>query len=411
MGGAKSMGTKAKSSFGSFAKSARLDGGYGLREAAREMGVSGAYLSSVENGSENPSGKLMESMARLYGVPLEDLTSRATKPRATAAAHGRAMQLSPELRALYRLGTELDADGLEELIRKFLQEKGITDDKEIEKKLLQLKSELPRINKNARDGLFAAEARPRFLSKRKIADMAYERLRRNGLTEESYKPPTPIETLVDNEDGLLYRIEELRSDKRGNPMVLGLTGWDEGGNRQIVINSCLADSDRASDVHRFNFTLGHELFHAVEHLPRMPKERVGSLNRVHLGGAIFVENEQRKFRSPAERAVNAWATKSGGPRVLATDEDWREWQANVFSSALLMPEWAVREEFEARVGTQSIVLDHNRNPRDAALDLADKRVFDSTVYDRSLADLFGVSRQAMAIRLLELGLVGEEVED
>lgn len=405
------MGTKSKSIFGSFVKSARLKAGYGLREAAREMGVSGAYLSNVENGIEDPSGKLMESMARLYGVPLEDLTSRATKPRASAAAHGRAMQLSPELRALYRLGAELDADGLEELIRKFLQEKGITDDKEIEKKLLQLKSELPRINKNAKDGLFAAEARPRFLTKRKIADMASERLRKNGLTEETYEPPTPIEMLVDNEDGILYRIEELRSDKRGNPLVLGLTGWDESGNRQIVINSFLADSDRRSDVHRFNFTLGHELFHAIEHLPRMPKERVGQLNRVHLAGAIFVEGEQRKFRSPAERAVNAWANDSGGARVLATNEDWREWQANVFSSALLMPGWAVRKEFEARVGAESVVLAHIENLRDAALDLADKRVFDSEVYDRSLADLFNVSRQAMAIRLLELGLVTEEVED
>jgi transcriptional regulator with XRE-family HTH domain len=404
------MGMKSKDSFGSFAKAARLKVGLGLREAAREMGISAAYLSRVENEIENPSGRLMEHMARVYGAPLEEVTSKATKPRASAAAYGRAMQLSPELRALYRLGAELDADGLAELIRKFLHDKGITDEKEIEKRLLKLKSELPRTNTNARDGLFASEARPRFLSKRKIADMAYDRLRRNALTEESYSPPTPIELIVDSEDGILYRVEELRSDRRGNPLVLGLTGWDESGNRQIVINSLLADSDRKTDVHRFNFTLGHELFHAIEHLPRMPKDRVGPLNRMHLGNAVFVEGEPSKFRSPAERAVNIWASKAAGPRVLTTDEDWREWQSNVFSSVLLMPEWAVREEFSLRVGAQSVMLDQEKNPRDAALDIADKRVFESKIYDQSLADLFGVSRQAMAIRLLELDLV-QEVQD
>jgi len=70
--------------------------------------------------------------------------------------------------------------------------------------------------------------------------------------------------------------------------VLGLTGWDEGGNRQIVINSVLADRQWESEEHRFNFTLGHELFHAIEHLPRVPREAVAPLARIQVCDAVFV---------------------------------------------------------------------------------------------------------------------------
>lgn len=348
----------------------------------------------------------MEHLARHYKIPVEELTSRATKPKASAAAHGRTMQASPELRALYRLGAQVEAVELAEFIRNFLRDKGVNET-EIEKQLAQLKSELPRIAKNARDGLFAAEAKPRFLSKRKITSMAYETLRRNGLGEENYIPPTPIELLVDNEDGVLYRIEELKSDKRGNPLVLGLTGWDESGNRQIVINTMLADSSRESDAHRFNFTLGHEFFHALEHLPRVPREAIAPMARTQTYGALFVEGERVNYRSHAARAVDSWAEKTAGPRGLTTDEDWREWQANVFSSSLLMPEWAVRAEFQLRLEAEDVTVVQPTSLRDYALQLAGERVFQFKIHDQSLADLFAVSRQAMAIRLMELGLIKE----
>jgi Zn-dependent peptidase ImmA (M78 family) len=122
---------------------------------------------------------------------------------------------------------------------------------------------------------------------------------------------------------------------------------------------------------------------------------------------VFVDGKPLKFRSAAERAVDSWVNKHTGPRGLSTDEDWREWQANVFSSALLMPEWAVEAEFRQRLGSEAMVVDRCANSRDAALQVASQEVFESDVYDQSLAELFGVSRQAMAIRLLELGLVKE----
>ena len=181
------MGAKPKSNFGPFAKEARLKAGFGLRQVARDIGISAAYLSRVENGIEDPSGKLIENLARHYKIPIEELTSRATKPKASAAAHGRTMQASPELRALYRLGAQIEAVELAEFIRNFLREKGVSEG-EIEKQLAQLKSELPRVAKNARDGLFAAEAKPRFLSKRRIASIASSTPRRRTCNARR-KPP------------------------------------------------------------------------------------------------------------------------------------------------------------------------------------------------------------------------------
>jgi Zn-dependent peptidase ImmA (M78 family)/transcriptional regulator with XRE-family HTH domain len=389
---------------GRFLKSARIRVGLGLRQVARNIGISAAHLSRIENNAMFPSGQLMLRLAQVYGLPIEQLTAKNKKPRASAAAHGHAMQASPELRALYRLVSQLDAEHIEDLIREMLRGRGI-DESEIEKQLASLKAELPRVARNAKDGLFAAEAKPRFLTKARIEEMAYEKLRSYGIDEDNYKPPTPIELLVEEEKDLLYRVEPLKNDTRGNPLVLGLTGWDEHGTRQIVINSLLADSNRSSDEHRFFFTLAHELFHAFEHLGRVPKHIVAPLTRVQLCDAFLAESVDLKRQSPATRAVSKWADGKVGSRNLSTDEDWREWQANVFASAILMPKWAVRAEFRARFGDGPISVDGSENVRDFALWIA-SNCGDGLDGDRpSLMEVFRVSRQAMAIRLLGLGLV------
>src|SRR5260370_39242739 len=121
------MATKSKGSFGSFAKAARLNVPLGLRQVAREIGISASYLSKVENDLDDPSGELMSHMARLYNVSMEELTRRAASPRASAAAHGHAVQASAELRALYRLAAQLEAGTGQEIIRRALRKKGAAD--------------------------------------------------------------------------------------------------------------------------------------------------------------------------------------------------------------------------------------------------------------------------------------------
>ncbi len=395
--------TPKPQSFGKFARDARLKANRGLRDVSREIGISSAYLSRVENDVEVPSGELIVHMARLYNVPVENFTAKVISPRASAAAHGQTVQESPELRALYRLRSELDSEAVEAFIRKFLREQSMTEE-DIEKKLASLKSELPRVSGSMRDGLFAAEAKPRRLTRLQIAAIAHEMLERNGVTEQNYEPPTPIELIVENEPGVIYKIEELKCDKYGNPLVLGLTGWDNSGSRRIVVNSVLADSDGQSDEARFNFTLAHELFHAVEHLPRAAKVNGRPLARLQ----VFIEGSPARSDSVAERVVNSWARKSTGPRTLTTDEDWREWQANTFASELLMPHWAVIREFRERLTAEKFLLKNGENPRESALTLAGEQQFVSGFFEASLADLFAVSRQAMAIRLLQLRLLEEE---
>ena len=90
-----------------------------------------------------------------------------------------------------------------------------------------------------------------------------------------------------------------------------------------------------------------------------------------------------------------------------TQEDWREWQSNYFSAALLAPEWAVVPELERRIGEGIIEVKEGENPRDVALSVAGENEFESGRRKESLAELFAVSRQAMAVRLLGLGLVKE----
>jgi len=393
--------------FGQFARQCRQSANLGLRQASRSMGISAAYLSRVESNTDPPSPVLLHKMSQAYNTPIGELAAKARARdasgyRSAAAAHGLTMESNAELRALYRMGTRLSPEKVQTLLRQMLSEEGFSDE-DIERELARLRSELPRVSNNGRDGLFATEARPRRLSKARIAEMAARLLHRNGLCQENYDPPTPVELIVESESGIAYKIARLKCDKYGRPVVLGLTGWDDNGNRQIIVNSALADGRSECDERRFNFTLAHELFHAIEHLPRVPNSPAAPLARMQ----VFVDTHCSKPRSIAEKAVSRWAGDNAGPQSLKTDEDWREWQSNTFASALLMPDYAILGELRKRGRSQAASAGLPLNPREIALQLADERFYDSGFYEHSLADRFAVSRQAMAIRLLELGVVRE----
>src|SRR5687768_12157152 len=102
--------------FGEFVRKARVDRGLALREAARRMDYSASYLSRVESGDETASPKLIATMSSEYGVPIEKLTELA--PNKRPGVHGHMLQGSPELRALYRLGSILDAGEVDDVLRK-----------------------------------------------------------------------------------------------------------------------------------------------------------------------------------------------------------------------------------------------------------------------------------------------------
>lgn len=395
-------------SFGRFARRQRQAAGLGLRQAARLMGMSATYLSRVESDTDPPSAKLLHEMANAYKLPISDLAAQARArigDRSAAAAHGLALESSAELRALYRMGTSLSAEEIQQFLRDYLREKKGFSENEIEYELAKLKSELPRIVKG-RDDMFASQVRPRRLSKERIDKAAYSLLARYGLDEKTFSPPTPVELIVEQEPGIKYRIDKLACKKTGEPLVLGLTGWNDDGDREIIINGVLADSSNKTDGHRFNFTLAHELFHAIEHLPLTAPAVMPGMARIQFCDTAYSPPLVQSL-SGAARAVDRWAAIDSGPRSLNNDEDWREWQANTFAAALLMPRWGVTTEFQRRLGTDSINVPQGSKPREVALEIAGGILFNHVVYERSLGEIFAVSRQAMAIRLLDLKLVRE----
>jgi transcriptional regulator with XRE-family HTH domain len=304
--------------FGELARSARTAVGLGLREAAKKMGVSAAYLSRVENHIDPPSADLIVKMSRAYNCPLEKLSAAAKRP-AMNPQLVTAINSREHLRILYRIGMEelLTVDELEEFLRSVLRRRCSTEE-EVERELARLREELPRIRGSEREDLVASDIKPRYLTKRAIASMAYQILESSGMGPSSYVPPTPIDRLVDEQDGIRYSIANLPSKQR-QPIVLGLSRWNLLGEREIVINSVLVENQNGTSEQRFNFTLGHELFHAVEHLPLAKMSAGSSLTRI-----VLVERDPSiQQRTAAQRAVDRWA-KSSKPGVLVTNEDWRE---------------------------------------------------------------------------------------
>jgi transcriptional regulator with XRE-family HTH domain len=182
--------------FGQFVRQARIKAGLTLREAARRMGYSASFVSRVEAGDEPASAKLISAMAHEYGVKIEEFTKRATDK--ASGVYGNSLRSSPELRALYRLGTVLTPQEIETVLRTFLKERYHLDGEELEAELRKLRAELPRLRSGG-EGLFAADVTPRRLTERRITTMADRFLQRHGLTLGAYTPPTPLEALVDAE--------------------------------------------------------------------------------------------------------------------------------------------------------------------------------------------------------------------
>ena len=70
-----------------------------------------------------------------------------------------------------------------------------------------------------------------------------------------------------------------------------------------------------------------------------------------------------------------------------------------------MPPWAIKKEFMDRTGIAAMKSSENANPKELAFTVATDKIFGSRIFERSLNQLFKVSAQAMAIRLLTLKLV------
>lgn len=133
----------------------------------------------------------------------------------------------------------------------------------------------------------------------------------------------------------------------------------------IVIDSTLTESDNRG---RENFTVMHEVFHQILHK------------------SYFEHNTVDYAHTTSSRTIRG----IGGRRELLTDMDWIEWQANTCAAAFLMPQNLVKEKVvEYQDGEPTV------SRRDCLIGGLVPQ----------LAEEFGVSQEAMRIRLSEIQLI------
>ena len=158
--------------------------------------------------------------------------------------------------------------------------------------------------------------------------------------------------------------EVLVMDDDGNRLVYPLDG------RTILIESDLYKNEKQRG--RYHFTMVHEVSHQI--LDRLYPECGRNVSaRIHYSMA--------------------------GSRPAYPVTDWAEWQANVLSSTLLMPVELVLSalnSFGLACGIRIL-----------------NKVFSPDVYDRfcQAADSLEVSKQALALRLKRMGLLGADYLD
>lgn len=387
--------------YGSAAQEARRNAGLNLREAARKLDLSPSYLSKIElDRCAPPSAELIRRMATLYRVSVNSLLIYA-KERVDEIIGGEVRE-NAGLSALYHLASDMTSDEILTIVRGLLNKLPADERASWEAKM---KAEFPRLSAG-RLRMFAPRVRPRFLSKADLRRAAERLLAAHGITRYNYEPPTPIEDIIENTENLSLHPSdgvEMQCQRDGSPLVLGLTRWDWLGRGRIIeVNENLYLSDRPTSRHRLNYTLAHELWHAVEHLPLMDKQarQCGGMFRMAVDTSVLSELQPKRW----------WSKNT--KRKLDTWEDWQEWQAQTFAAEVLMPHWHVRQEFRRRFRADQVVTPKGYQQREYADELASCDSLPAGEFCDPFHETYDVSRQAMAIRLcaLELVLPPEDVE-
>lgn len=196
--------------------------------------------------------------------------------------------------------------------------------------------------------------------------------------------PVPVETVVTKVLGWHLELVDIvgaQFDNNGEFVGPNHGESDPAAQRILVSMRQRGEAEK-------RFTIAHEIGHAVLHAHKVtPANRTRSVRPVERRAAMSPQPLQQRL----------------------------EREADVFAAALLMPEKAVRTQFKQlfgvdRVLAQSMEIANGEGTlrparhtlRDHATELAKRRVSAET---KSLAEFFGVSIAAMAIRICELRLI------
>ncbi len=149
----------------------------------------------------------------------------------------------------------------------------------------------------------------------------------------------------------------------------------------IIIDRTLLEPGQE---HRYRFTVGHECAHSIFHGPKLSDPYQEYLN------LYYADSEQgtpMMFR--CNLSDREFVKKAN---TLWTDKQWMEWQADAFSSSILMPKSVVKK-----------VVDEI-SPRTMRYSKRDELI-------RGVSRVFQVSRKAAEIRLEGLCLIVSEEDD
>jgi len=193
------------------------------------------------------------------------------------------------------------------------------------------------------------------------------------------RPPIPAEEIMEWFLELELGFDDLPR-RLGMPDVLGAT-WV--GEKRVLIDESLDPTLPTVVEGRYRFTVAHEIGHWQLH--------------------------RRYFQNdPAQASL---FTTSAEPSIVCrtgSRKDPMEWQADYFAGQLLMPKEMVFGAWEARYGSlEPYVAVDEIDDLSARWSLAEDRT-PTVSAARELAEEFGVSGQAMQIRLLGLRLIKTE---
>lgn len=213
-----------------------------------------------------------------------------------------------------------------------------------------------------------------WLSKDTISDAAsWLRAQYQTTTSRPATPPIPVEDIIERGLGLKLGFTDLRKKLKIDD-VLGATYVND---KLICVDQSLVDNENEG---RLCFTFAHEAGHWVLH---------------------------REF------IVQPCRTGDDAAYIFCRIKDAKkpvEWQADYFASCLLMPEKEVKRAFTKVFGADPLVLYNEKSC------FAGPICFDPCVQNwpliaaavREAGGFSNVSKQAMIIRLQDLGLVKNE---
>jgi Zn-dependent peptidase ImmA (M78 family) len=184
---------------------------------------------------------------------------------------------------------------------------------------------------------------------------------------------TPLEFIVEETSTRFKVVFDFEQDLGGDAPNRKTLGKFIFSPRAILIDKSLKD-----DI-RFAFVFGHEFGHLVFHRKLIIKKK---------------GYEDMDISDTAKDLVT-------GKKIFRTPRDWLEWQANRFSSALLMP----RATLKTALLQIQERLNIRRNQGLVIVESApySKRDFENTLV--GLQEVYGVSKRSIEFRLDDLGLL------